>query len=168
MKIRLAIDNVRSAYNVGSILRSAIALGIDEIITIGITPHLETPNDPRLPHVVDKAAREIRKTALGGDTLPTQHVEDVEAFLELVEGHQLVAIEHAPSAIPLSSYTPAPTELLTVVVGNEVDGVHSAILNASNTILTIETSGSKNSLNVGSATAIALYALQAHFVTMDI
>ena len=47
-RIHLVLDNVRSAYNVGSIFRSADTAGAAEVVTCGFTPH---PPHPKLAKV---------------------------------------------------------------------------------------------------------------------
>ncbi len=59
------LDNVRSGYNVGSILRTADAAGIGSVIAIGITPHLRQSSDDRAAYVIERAEKLLAKTALG-------------------------------------------------------------------------------------------------------
>jgi tRNA G18 (ribose-2'-O)-methylase SpoU len=64
----LVLDNLRSAFNVGSIFRSAETAGVAEVVTLGITPH---PPHPKL-----------RKTAMSAvDHVPTRHFDDARAGL---------------------------------------------------------------------------------------
>jgi tRNA G18 (ribose-2'-O)-methylase SpoU len=51
MKIVLVVHNVRSAHNVGSLLRSADGLGVEKVYLTGYTPYPRQKNDGRLPHL---------------------------------------------------------------------------------------------------------------------
>ena len=80
--IALVLDNVRSAFNVGSLFRTGETAGVAEVITIGICPH---PPHPKL-----------RKTAMSAvDTVPTRHFSDIVSALSTLreEGYQIVAME---------------------------------------------------------------------------
>ena len=156
----LALDNIRSAHNVGAILRTALAFDIQDIITIGLTPHFATPGEERLPHVVARAEREIAKTALGGETLLGSHFDDYDSFLTYVDAHSLKlwVLDHSPTATALNQ-TAAPSSRHVLVLGNEVDGVNAPIMRHAEQIIEIPTPGPKKSLNVASAASIALYAL---------
>ena len=67
MDLILVLDNIRSTYNVGAILRTAEGFGVKKVILSGYTPRF---NDDRvLPHLRDKLNRGIHKTALGAEEL---------------------------------------------------------------------------------------------------
>lgn len=72
--IKLVLDNVRSAYNVGSIFRTAETALVEEVITAGFTPHP--------PHA------KLSKTACRSvENVPTRHfpttLEAVKALKEV-------------------------------------------------------------------------------------
>ncbi|MBQ5812219.1 TrmH family RNA methyltransferase, partial [Candidatus Saccharibacteria bacterium] len=67
MKLKLVLDNIRSCYNVGAILRTAEGLGVSEVVLSGYTPRVH--DNRLLPHLRDKLDREIHKTALGAEDL---------------------------------------------------------------------------------------------------
>ena len=66
-KICFIAHNIRSAHNIGSLLRTADGLGIRHVYMSGYTPYPKQPNDARLPHIADKASKLIHKTALGAE-----------------------------------------------------------------------------------------------------
>jgi 23S rRNA (guanosine2251-2'-O)-methyltransferase len=148
--IEVLLDNIRSAYNVGSIFRSADGAGIKHIHICGITP---TPDAPK-----------TRKTALGAEfTTPwSQHWNS----LELVEQKQcsrynIWALENHAVAVPIfeihKSISQSPVLLL---VGNEVSGVDPGLLAKADDIFYIPMNGEKRSLNVSVAFGIAVYLIQ--------
>ena len=63
----LVLDDIRSCYNVGAILRTAEGLGVPEVVLSGYTPRVH--DEKLLPHLRDKLDREIHKTALGAEDL---------------------------------------------------------------------------------------------------
>jgi tRNA G18 (ribose-2'-O)-methylase SpoU len=140
----LILDNVRSAYNVGSILRTAETAGCEEVLCCGFTP---TP-----PH--DKLA----KTACGADTsVPTRHFPSTLAAVAYSreKGFALVGMETTSRS---QSYTAMPYPSKTaLVLGNEVTGVDTAVMDACDALVEIPTFGFKNSLNVASAAPVVVF-----------
>jgi tRNA G18 (ribose-2'-O)-methylase SpoU len=141
------LDNIRSVYNVGSILRTADGAGITHLYLCGITP---SPDHPK-----------IAKTALGAEQFVpwTQHRNSLDTALALQQqGCQLWAIEGYGRLEPLFT-TPAPHEdaPIVLVVGNELAGVDPELLDQCQRILHIPMQGRKRSLNVATAFGIAAY-----------
>lgn len=147
----LVIHNVRSAHNVGSLLRTADGLGVSKVFLTGYT------GAP-----IDRFGRKdtkISKVSLGAeDSVPWERREIGELLSELhTDTVEVVALEQAPQAIPLHEYT--PTRSVALVVGNEVDGVEDGVIARADVVVHIPMKGKKESLNVSNAGAIALYAL---------
>ena len=67
MKLILILDNIRSTYNVGAILRSAEGFGASKVILSGYTPRVHDRS--LLPHLREKLDHEIHKTALGAEEM---------------------------------------------------------------------------------------------------
>ena len=57
MKLMVVLDNIRSCYNVGAILRTAEGLGVSKVVLSGYTPRVH--DTKLLPHLRDKLARRI-------------------------------------------------------------------------------------------------------------
>ncbi|CAM9630523.1 unnamed protein product [Discosporangium mesarthrocarpum] len=185
--IVLVCDNVRSAYNVGSIFRSADTARVAEVITCGYTPH---PGG----HGEDK----LRKTAFGSiDAVPHRHFQDPAGAVQALraEGRSVWALETTEGAQSLFDISfPLPPlgprggdhpelgqggsctgeEARTVgraagwgregdaggvalVLGNEVTGVEERVLNLCDAVVEVPVYGLKNSLNVASAGTVVLY-----------
>jgi 23S rRNA (guanosine2251-2'-O)-methyltransferase len=156
--IILIAYNLRSCHNVGSLLRTAEGLGVDQVILCGYTPYPLRNGDNRLPHIARKLHKQISKTALGAETSqPWQHFETFEEVLALLanQGYHLAAVEQAPTAIALPDFR--PPEKLALLVGREVEGVEPEVLAQCTTILEIPMFGKKESFNVVQAAAMALY-----------
>lgn len=141
----LVLHNLRSAFNVGSIFRTAECFGVQKIYLCGYTP---------LP-TQDKLA----KTAMGTESLIDW--EEVPKIAELLprlrteSACNIVALETTSHAIPLENTFPeGPTAF---VLGNERFGLDPEVLELCTEVRKIPLRGQKNSLNVGVATAIATY-----------
>ncbi|HSX02819.1 MAG TPA: TrmH family RNA methyltransferase [Candidatus Saccharimonadia bacterium] len=159
--LAIILADVRSAQNVGAILRTADAVGAELVITCGITPHPQQPNDPRPGHVAASNHRAIAKTALGAElTVPQQHFATLEAAIKHMRHHHysIAALEQAENSQPLFDFT-TPSQL-ALVVGPEVAGLALADLALCDTILELPMLGRKESLNVSVAAGIALYRLR--------
>lgn len=162
-EIVLIIDSVRSLYNVGSILRTADGFGVSKIYALGSTPFPEQPLEKRLPHVVSRATRQLQKTALGAEKyiVCEPHSNPLDLIKQLkMQGYIIVSLEQTDKSIEISKFK--PKEKLALIIGNEVDGVSQVLLDQSDTVIEICMLGSKNSLNVGAATAVALFYLSSY------
>lgn len=139
-------------------LRTAEGLGVQQVILTGYTPYPASVNDPRLPHVAAKLDRQIAKTALGAEkTQNWVHSDTIDSVLEKLraDGFVICAVEQAPQAIKLPSFS--PPEKIVLIVGREVEGVEPEVLTACDRILEIPMFGQKESFNVVQATAMTLY-----------
>ena len=144
------LDNIRSAWNVGAIFRTADGLGVDKLHLCGITP---TPDHPS-----------VAKTALGAtSSVPWNYTRN--ALLEAQEiislGGHLWSLEQDSRAVSLYETFKWDGKPITLVVGNEVSGVDPALLDLSERIVFIPMLGKKRSLNVEVAFGVAISALRA-------
>ncbi|PIE79819.1 MAG: RNA methyltransferase [Chloroflexi bacterium] len=147
--IEVLLDNIRSIYNVGSILRTADGAGLAPLHCCGITP---PPDHPK-----------IAKTALGAERSVgwTRCRNGLETAVSLKDrGYQLLALECTPDAILLSDLHLSATQPVVLIVGNELAGVDPDILAICDQTLMLPMQGVKNSLNVASAFAVAAYGLR--------
>jgi 23S rRNA (guanosine2251-2'-O)-methyltransferase len=160
-RLALVIHNVRSAHNVGSLLRSADGFGVEKVYLTGYTPYPELKYDNRLPHLRQKISKQIKKTALGAErSLNLIHEADIDKCLtELsADGFMIVALEQTPRAKNLIEFK--TTKNIALILGNEVSGLESDVLKANPDHIKIPMLGQKESLNVSIAGAIALYHLR--------
>lgn len=145
-RIIVALEDVRSMANVGSIFRSCDAFGVEELWLCGITP---TP-----PH------RDIHKTALGAtETVKWRHFVSAEEAMQAAQENnfEIVAVEQAAGSLSLEE----PAELFKkpalLVFGNEVTGVSDAILEAASACIEIPQVGAKHSLNISVSVGVVLW-----------
>lgn len=158
----LIAHNLRSAHNVGSLLRIGDGLAVERLYLTGYTPYPHAGDkDGRLPHLAVKLDRQIAKTALGAERSTVwRHAEDINKVISRLKrgGYLVAALERAPGSIQLPAFDPPPK--LALVVGREVEGLEPEVLAACDLILEIPMLGDKESFNVASAAAMALYHLR--------
>jgi len=144
------MDNIRSAWNVGSILRSADGFGFDHAYLCGISP---TPENEA-----------VTKTSLGAEDLVTwsYHKDAVKLVKGLKkEGWRILALEEDERAkeLGIKDEGRRMNGKTVLIVGNEVTGVDPGLLDLCDEIFYIQMRGEKKSFNVGIAFGIAAYAL---------
>lgn len=154
--VTVVIHNVRSAYNVGSIFRTADAAGIEKIYLTGYTP---TPHQGN-PSSSSGSSSKLSKTALGAErSVSWEHHRHGWRVLEKLrsEGFRIVALEQHEKSIDLFSFTPHGS--IALLVGHERVGLSKRMLKLVDDIVEISMYGSKESLNVSVAFGIAAYTL---------
>ncbi len=144
--IIIVLDDVRSAYNVGSIFRTADAFRVSGIYICGISA--------RPPH------KDISKTALGAtESVDWRYFSDVrEAVIQLKkEGYKVFAVEQADESIPLQQFKPEPGSKIALIFGHEVLGVKEELLLLADGCIEIPQFGTKHSFNVAISAGIVLW-----------
>jgi tRNA (guanosine-2'-O-)-methyltransferase len=142
-RVGLLLDSVSQPFNVGSIIRTAAAFGVERIWLCGDTAPPEHP--------------QARRTALGTGRLVTFEREPgagPAASAAASAGLTVIAIELARDAVPLHE-APLGGDVC-LAVGHEDRGCSPALLAAADTIAYIPQLGRVGSLNVAAAVAIAL------------
>ena len=145
--IVVVLENIRSAYNVGSIFRTADAFLLQGMYICGYTAYP--------PH------KEIRKTALGADeTVHWKHFKKVQDALDELraEGFKIYAVEQASNSIHLQQFNYGG-EKVAVILGNEVTGVEQSTIEQTDGCIEIPQLGMKHSLNVSVAAGVVLWEL---------
>lgn len=140
------LENVRSAYNVGSVFRTADAFLIESIYITGYTA---AP-----PH------KEITKTALGAqDSVDWKYFKTTgEAIEELKnEGYKIFAVEQVSDSILLQNINDLSVEKMAFIFGNEVKGVEQETILLCDGCVEIPQFGMKHSLNISVAAGIVLW-----------
>lgn len=110
-EIVLVLDSVRSAHNVGAMLRTADGLGLQRVVLCGLTPHPRLPADNRLPHIIAAAERKIFKTSLGAERhQQLVYIPRVATALRQLsnEGYHLLSLELTKTPKIYVSSSPRP------------------------------------------------------------
>lgn len=171
MKTIVVVHNIRSLYNVGSILRTAEGFGVQKVIFSGYTPCVDNPT--YLPHVREKIKDAIHKTALGAeDMVETEYTNSLTDVLEELkkDKYKIVGLENnihdrrlkkLNSPELQSNLGRAATfgNKTVLVLGEEVSGIPEDLYDLIDVFLEIPMKGRKESFNVSVATGITLYKL---------
>ncbi len=148
----IVVDNVRSLNNIGSLFRTCDGFGVERIVLCGISA---TPPSP-----------EIHKTALGAeDSVAWEYKADtLQAVLQLRdEGYVVCCLEQVQGSVMLQDFHPEPGKKYALVIGNEVEGVDQAVVDACALYLEIPQRGTKHSLNVSVSAGIAIWQFASGF-----
>ena len=159
----LVLDNIRSCYNVGAILRTAEGFGVEKVILSGYTPRVHDAN--LLPHLREKIDKEIRKTALGAeDMLDVYSCGDIISELKNLkrQGWQIVGLENnidKPNLVKLNSpeMKEKISDKVVLVLGEEVKGIDYSLYDIIDLFVEIPMKGQKESFNVSVAAGISIY-----------
>lgn len=150
LHLEALLDNLRSAYNVGSIFRTADGLAFRHIYLAGITP---CPIEPA-----------VRKTSLGAEgSVPwSTHPNAVRLAQQLrSEGAILVGLERTAGSAPITAIDHSlEKNRLVLVVGSETAGIDPELLSLCDPIARLPMLGVKSSYNVAVAFAIAAFYLR--------
>lgn len=142
-RVCLLLESVSQPFNVGSIIRTAAAFGVEQVWLCGDT--------------ADPEHASARKTALGtARYLTIERVPSPGAAAVAIRaaGLRLVAIELAAGATPL--HQAAIGGAVCLALGNEDRGCSPALLAVADLVVYIPQTGRVGSLNVAAAAAIAM------------
>ena len=165
MKLVLVLDNIRSTYNVGAILRTAEGFGVHKVILSGYTPRAHDEN--LLPHLRNKLDKEIHKTALGAeDMLDVYSSDDILSELKKYkkQGWRIVGLENnikKSNLIQLNSpdLKQKISDKVVLILGEEVKGIDYSLHDIIDLFVEIPMQGQKESFNVSVAAGIAMYGI---------
>ncbi|MDN3504562.1 MAG: TrmH family RNA methyltransferase [Rhabdochlamydiaceae bacterium] len=132
LPVAIYLDHLRSAHNVGSILRTAESFGIGNICFCPNTPFIDN--------------QQLKNTAKG----VANYLDCHKDFSKLPR--PLIAIETHENAVSLNEFE-FPDEC-TIMMGNEEYGLSNESIEMADYIVEIPLVGMKNSINVAAAFAI--------------
>lgn len=142
------LEDIVDHTNVGAIFRAAAGFGVDAVL---ITPRCADPLYRRSVRVSMGTVFQVPWTRL-----PEWSV--ASALLEEAEFH-VGALALSPSAQSLRDFAAVQRDKIALVMGSEGDGLSTQALNAAHSVVTIPMMNGVDSLNVASACAVALYAI---------
>ncbi len=138
--LEIAIENLAHDFNIGTIVRNANAFNVSRV------------------HIIGKRKYNRRGAMVTDKYLHIDHFVTVSEFINDAHkrGMKVVAVDNnRPESKPLASVELAPNSIL--VFGSESDGISQELLDAADQAFYIEQLGSTRSINVGCASAIAMY-----------
>lgn len=137
-------DSVRSAHNVGAMIRTSECFNIQKIFTCGLTPSMKSPH--------------VKKTAMGCDeNIEIEHKDKVTELIASLkqDSYDIWSIETSKIDTDLSKIETMPDKV-ALIFGHEQFGVSAEVLELSDKIIPIKLYGRKNSLNVSISHGIVL------------
>lgn len=137
-RLIIVLVSLRSLFNVGSIFRTADALGAEHIYLGGFTG---TPLQPK-----------VAKTALGAEKrVPWKKVASMSALIRdlKAEGFRIVGAEKNETSLDIREWKPSGKTAL--LLGNEERGLSPRILAQCDEVVHLPMAGMKESLNVSVA-----------------
>ena len=152
--VHLVLDNLRSAYNVGSAFRTSDATCVQKIYLTGMCAY--PPN------------AKLAKTALGStDTVPWQYYPKTIEAIEDIKSKNIpiCIVELATESTNFWDFKyPQPVAL---VFGHELFGVSEEIFPLGDAFIHIPMYGKKATLNVASALAVVLFEVIRQWKHVD-
>ena len=138
--LEIAIENLAHDFNIGTIVRNANAFNVSRV------------------HIIGKRKYNRRGAMVTDKYLHIDHFATADEFVEdaRVRGMLIVAVDNnRPESRPLAKTKLHENSIL--VFGSESDGISQELLDKSDQAFYIEQLGSTRSINVGCASAIAMY-----------
>lgn len=138
--LEIAIENLAHDFNIGTIVRNANAFNVARV------------------HIIGKRRYNRRGAMVTDKYLHIDHFATVDEFVvdAHLRGMKIVAVDNnRPEAKALSKTKLSKNSIL--VFGSESDGISQELLDKSDQAFYIEQLGSTRSINVGCASAIAMY-----------
>ncbi|MDA8774024.1 hypothetical protein N9N03_02720 [Chlamydiia bacterium] len=142
-KIHTYLHNLRSAHNVGSIIRTANCFSLGPIICGGYTPGIEHASVEKTSMNASKY-HPVKKSSLQSCPKPW------------------IAVEIDKGSTPIEKFT-FRENTCTIIMGNEQFGIENCILKQCDEVITIPMFGNKASLNVGCAYAIVAQKMREQY-----
>lgn len=157
-EIVVIAHNIRSAHNIGSIIRTCEGFGVKKIIISGYSPYPKLKNDARLPHISEKLTKQISKASLGAEKMIDIELQEYPDFQKIKnEGYTVVGLEQDKNSQSINQFKPSGK--IALVLGEEVNGIEQNIIKNCDLLVEIPMRGKKESFNVSVATGIALYQI---------
>lgn len=136
------LEGIKDAGNLGTILRTSAAFGIDAVVLYGDTVDLYNPK------CVRSAVGNLWK-------IPVFKFNDLSIFTTY---ERIATLPLSEGTIPLKEYK--PEEKVLVMFGSEADGLSEELKEFATKGVNIEMSGNVESLNLSVAAGVILYSLQ--------
>ena len=143
----IALVNIRSAFNVGSLIRSSDAVAVANFYCLGYTP---LPLNPK-----------VTKTSIGATVAWQHHCDPLKFIQQFQANYTFIALESGLKCSNLYS-SPLPDNTC-FLVGNEVEGLSIQILSMCQGVYQLPQHGQKESLNVAIAGSLALYEYRRRY-----
>lgn len=151
-QVSVLLHDIRSTHNVGSMFRTADALGVTKIYLSGFSP---TPLDR-----FNKPRKDIAKVALGAEeAIAWEYIENPQTLIKKLkkEKAKVIGLEQSPKSVDYKKVKVEKSVLF--VMGSEVTGIEKKLLSLCDVVAEIPMKGEKESLNVSVAFGVALFRI---------
>jgi len=147
------LDSLRSAFNVGSLFRTAESISPCGVLLAGISPR--------------PGGRKVGRTSRGTHgTVPWRWFATSLKAVEYAEcTRMIIAVENTQDAVPLHK-AQFPMNA-AFVLGNEADGISGDVLEICSMKIIVPQSGSRRCINVASTAAMIAWEIQRRRLTGD-
>ena len=138
--LEVAIENLAHDFNIGTVVRNANAFNMARV------------------HIIGKRKYNLRGAMVTDKYLHIDHFATVDEFIAdaHTRGMKVVAVDNnRPESKPLQQTQLVSNSIL--VFGSESDGISQELLDKADQAFYIEQLGSTRSINVGCASAVAMY-----------
>ncbi len=145
----VVLDNLRSAFNVGSIFRTTDAAGFEGVVISGKTP--------------GKNHLQVSKTAMGSCSwIPEQKTDNIIKWISEAKenGTPIIGIETIETSISHTLFNWPKKGI--IILGNEEYGISQELLKTCDHWVHIPMYGHKNSINVANAYAAIAFQVGNH------
>lgn len=156
-ELYVILYNIRSAYNVGAIMRTADGAGVKKIYLTGYTPAPYSKVDS--PYLT-RAQKQISKTALEAEKyIDWKKEENIQNLIKSLKKKNIniIALEQNSES---KDFKKVKYKFpCAIILGNETEGIDGKILKECDSIVEIPMRGKKESLNVSVSAGIAIYEI---------
>lgn len=142
----ILLENIKDAGNLGTILRTASAFGIDAIILYGDTVDLYNP----------KCVRSAVGNLWKNNIFNFKNFEELNLYFS--EFERVATLPKGKNIVELDNYK--PSEKVLIMFGSEADGLSTELKDFATKNLTIEMSSEVESLNLSVSAAVIMYKLR--------
>jgi len=147
----VVLEDIVDHTNVGAIVRNCAALGVDAVL---VTPRCADPLYRRSVRVSMGTVFQVPWTRI--EDLADGGAEQLKSL-----GFRVAAFGLSGNATPLDDYVRGLPDKLALVFGTEGEGLLPHSMREADDIVMIPMSGGVDSLNVASATGIAIWAIRS-------
>lgn len=148
--VRVVFENIRSAHNLGSMIRSCEGFGVEKIYTVGYTCAPESPKVAKCSRIPDGWVECASFNAVSG------------VLADIPDGYWVFGLETGVAQETRSIYDFQFPEKSVFLVGNECYGLTPEALSVCQGLIEIPMAGGKASLNVAVSLGILLFAQEKH------
>ena len=137
------LEDIKDSGNLGTILRSAVAFGVDAVVLFGDCVDIYNP-------------KTVRASVGNLWKLPIVQIKDVETFNKIFKDFNKIATLPRSKNLLKTYKINLPT---VVMFGSEADGLTDELIKLSNDSVKIEMSPKVESLNLATSVSVILYEL---------